>query len=344
MQGPILEMSADNNGFISCELDASGVNFKEKLQEVLIHLEPDQKIARKNLSLDIDNILGFGNFGDVIKGQINGNTAVVHVVSADDLDRPFQVKFLHELQNLLEFGYHTNILQFVGICKTHDWFFVVFDDIPTSLKEYLLSCRNELSMSTQRLSSLEEDQALKFVFEMTTAMEYLKHNKIVHKNLNSHNLRVKRQSSSLFSISISLFGPTLYLIAKDGSKTMIDDERWQAPEVMRFQKFSYASDVYSCALVIWEILCVGGTPYQTSSTSDLFAKIKKGIRPEKYAFISDDIYQLLLNCWQLDPSERFNFNDLVGQIKHFILSPHYYLNYSLDGPLPFYLPLLEGKT
>lgn len=63
IQGPILEV--DNNGFISC--DVGGVNFKEKLQEVLMHMEPNQNIARKNLALDIDTCLGIGCFGDVIK-------------------------------------------------------------------------------------------------------------------------------------------------------------------------------------------------------------------------------------------------------------------------------------
>ncbi len=46
LQGPILEV--DNNGFIS---DVGGINFKERLQEVLLSLDDDQKIIRKNLSL-----------------------------------------------------------------------------------------------------------------------------------------------------------------------------------------------------------------------------------------------------------------------------------------------------
>jgi serine/threonine protein kinase len=257
------------------------------------------------------------------------------------------MKFLRDLQNLLEFGYHSNILNFFGICKTHDWFFVVFEFPPENLKQFLLSHRyddNQNTDSVQGMTSLGEDQALKLVLELLTGMEYLKHNKIIHKNCNSHNIRVKRQSSSYTTLLITVFGPTLYSIAEDGSKAMVDDDRWFAPEVLRFQKFSHSSDVYSVALVIWEICCLGGTFFQNIPTNDLFVRIKKGIRPEKYEFISEDLYQLLLNSWELDPTERFEFNDLVGQIKHFLLSPQYYLNYSLNGHLPFHLPLLEIKT
>lgn len=339
LQGPILEV--DNNGFIS---DVSGINFKDKLQEVLLSLDDDQKVVRKNLSLDIDNILGIGSFGDVIKGQLNGSvSSQVHVVSADDMDPPIQIKFIRDLNNLLQFGFHKNMLSFMGICQTHDWFFVIFEDTPATLKQFLLSHRDDQNLANRRLTNFGEDQALKLMFELSETMEYLQYNKIVHKNINPHNVRIKRQNSA-FTIKLSIFGPTLYNIAEDCSKNMIDEERWFAPEVLRFQKFSHASDVYSLALILWEICCVGATVYGSIATSDLLARIKKGIRPEKFPFISEDLYQLLLNCWELEPNERCSFDDIVGQMKHLMLSPQYYLNYNLDGPLPYYLPLLEVKN
>lgn len=338
LQGPILEV--DNNGFIS---DVSGINFKEKLQEVLLSLDDDQKIIRKNLSLDIDNIIGIGSFGDVIKGQVNGNSPCqVHVVSADDMDPPIQMKFIRDLNNLLQFGFHKNMLSFLGICQTHDWFFVVFEDTPATLKQFLLAQRDDQNLSNRRLTNFGEDLALKLMFELSETMEYLQYNKIVHKNLNSHNVRVKRQNSA-YTIKVSIFGPTLYNISEHGSKAMIEEDRWFAPEVLRYQKFSHASDVYSLALILWEICCVGATVYGSLATSDLLTRIKKGIRPEKYPFISEDLYQLFLNCWELEPNERCDFSDMVGQMKHLQLSPQYYLNYALDGPLPYYLPLLEVK-
>ena len=339
LQGPILEV--DNNGFIA---DVSGINFKEKLQEVLLSLDDDQKIVRKNLSLDIDNILGIGSFGDVIKGQMNGSVPCqVHVVSADDMDPPIQMKFIRDLNCLLQFGFHKNMLNFLGICQTHDWFFVVFEDTPATLKQFLVAQRDDQNLASRRLTNFAEEQALKLMFELSETMEYLQYNKIVHKNLNCHNVRIKRQNSA-YTIKVSMFGPTLYNVSEDGTKSMIDEDRWFAPEVIRFQKYSHSSDVYSLALILWEICCVGGTIYGSLATSDLLTRIKKGIRPEKYPFISEDLYQLFLNCWELEPNERCDFNDIVGQMKHLMLSPHYYLNYTLDGPLPYYLPLLEVKN
>lgn len=339
LQGPILEV--DNNGFIS---DMSGVNFKEKLQETLLSLDDDQKILRKNLSLDIDNILAIGDFGDVIKGQLHGTAPTqVHVVSADDMDPPVQIKFIRDMNNLLQFGFHKNMLSFLGICQTHDWFFVVFEDTPATLKQFLIAQRDDQNLNNRRLTNFSEELAVKFMLELSETMEYLKYNKIVHKNLNSHHVRVKRQNST-FTIKLTFFGPTFYIINEDGTKSLVDDDRWFAPEVMRFQKFSHQSDVYSLGLVMWEICCVGGTVYGSIPSSDLLPRVKKGFRPEKYQFISEDLYQLMLNCWEIDPQERCDFTDIVGQMKHLQLSPQYYLNYALEGPLPYYLPLIEIKT
>lgn len=84
LQGPILEV--DNNGFIS---DNAGVNFKEQLQQVLYGLDNDQKIIRRNLSLDIDSIIGMGHFGDVIQGTLSGSETLscqVHVVSPGEIN------------------------------------------------------------------------------------------------------------------------------------------------------------------------------------------------------------------------------------------------------------------
>lgn len=208
-----------------------------------------------------------------------------------------------------------------------------------------MSHRDDQSLSHTKLTRLSEEQALRLMFEFSETVDYMAQNKIVHKNLNSHNVRIKLRQSSAPVLQVTYFGPTLYNISEEGVKSLVDDERWFAPEVMRFQKYSHASDVYSTALVMWEIATVGATVYGSIATSELFARIKKGFRPER-SFLSEDLYGLLWNCWELEPNERCNVSDLVGQLKHFLQIPHYYLNYSTEASssLPYYLPLLEIKN
>lgn len=181
------------------------------------------------------------------------------------------------------------------------------------------------------------------MYELCETLEYLQYNKILHKNLSTHTVRIKRQNSA-YTIKLSTFGPTLYSTNEDGTKSMIDEERWHAPEVMRFQKYSHASDVFSFGLVLWEMSCLGGTAYGSITTSELFNRVKKGMRPDKYPFISEDLYQLMLNCWELDPNERCEISYASGHLKQMQMQPHYFLNFNYDGQLPYYLPLLEIKN
>lgn len=80
MQGPILEV--DNNGYIA-DSAGGGINFNEQLQQILYNMDDDQKIVRRNLSLDIENILGIGNFGDIIQGKLSSEnlSCQIHVIS-----------------------------------------------------------------------------------------------------------------------------------------------------------------------------------------------------------------------------------------------------------------------
>lgn len=87
----------------------------------------------------------------------------------------------------------------------------------------------------------------------------------------------------------------------------------------------------------------GGTLYANIGVADLAARIKTGARPDQPPFIYDDIYQLMLNCWQLEPSDRLTFPDLVFALRQLLTAPEHVLSYDRrDGiQMPFYLPLME---
>lgn len=208
----------------------------------------------------------------------------------------------------------------------------------------MLRSRAEVTSRSSRLTTLSEEFILRAIYDLAEVMEYLTFNKINHKNLNSYNVRVTRQST----LKLSVFGPTLYCnIDEDNLNKQVEDERWYAPESLKFQNFLYKSDVWSFGIVAWEILNLGGTPFGSVPTIDLLSRIKKGLRPEQTPVIFDDLYQLLLNCWEADHSERPTFSEILMTIKQLQISPNYVLNYNnenYDVKLPFFMPLLELKN
>lgn len=259
------------------------------------------------------------------------------------MEKPSQVQFLRDLNHLLQFGFHKNMMSFLGVCQTNDWLYIIFEDVALTVKQFMLNSRCEPNSGHKRLTKLSEEFVLRMLFELGDVMEYMTYNKIVHRNLNSYTVRVTRQNN----LKVSIFGPTLYSNLGDENPTQVDDERYFAPEVLKFQNFSFKSMVYSWALVAWEICCLGSTCYGNVPTSDLLPRIKKGFRPEQPSFIYDDLYQLFLNSWEIDANERPSFTDINVTIKQLQTSPNYALNYNNQMSninLPHYLPLLEIKN
>ncbi|GBP04311.1 Putative tyrosine-protein kinase Wsck [Eumeta japonica] len=99
---------------------------------------------------------------------------------------------------------------------------------------------------------------------------------------------------------------------------------------------------------------LGATPYaQINNSNKVLDALKSGSRPAQPAFVYEDLYQMLLNCWTLEPSERITFEDITLNVRQLMTSPRHALNF--DSPneyaktdvlnaLPFYLPMLEMEN
>lgn len=56
-------------------VDAAGpVNFNDSIKILIGRLTEEKQLIRKNLTLDIDNIIGNGKYGEVIYGNLKKNT------------------------------------------------------------------------------------------------------------------------------------------------------------------------------------------------------------------------------------------------------------------------------
>ena len=53
--------------------------------------------------------------------------------------------------------------------------------------------------------------------------------------------------------------------------------KWMSPEALFDRKFSTKSDVWSFAILAWEIMTYGGIPYPSISAENLFDYLNKGI-------------------------------------------------------------------
>lgn len=96
--------------------------------------------------------------------------------------------------------------------------------------------------------------------------------------------------------------------------------QWLAYEVLKDQEASAKSNVWSYAVLVWEVFQLGfGYPYDIINfrVSDLRTRLENGDRPKKPRICPADLYKLMLECWELIPEIRPGFDVIIGRLENF---------------------------
>ncbi|CAL8112583.1 unnamed protein product [Orchesella dallaii] len=139
-------------------------------------------------------------------------------------------------------------------------------------------------------------------------MEYLSMKKVIHGDLSARNILL----SSELNAKISDFGLSKKMYqyshcSKNGTEPL--PWRWLALESLKNLQFSTASDVWSYAILLWEIFTLGEQPYPgvSSLTNNFILNLEQGLRPTLPPFSTSDIYNMMSSCWDEDPTRRPSF-------------------------------------
>lgn len=75
-----------------------------------------------------------------------------------------------------------------------------------------------------------------------------------------------------------------------------------------------ASDVWSLGVVLSEVFSQGETPYPDLTEEQTVARIKLGYRMPKPLDCPAEVYDIMLTCWRMDPTERPTMQELCAQL------------------------------
>ncbi|GES84191.1 kinase-like domain-containing protein [Rhizophagus clarus] len=83
-----------------------------------------------------------------------------------------------------------------------------------------------------------------------------------------------------------------------------------APEVINGKEYTYASDIYSIGMLMWEIS--SGRPPFSNFENDYFlvTRIFNGMRPNIIPNTPSGYKEIMIQCWDADPLKRPNINIL----------------------------------
>ncbi|XP_065910248.1 tyrosine-protein kinase Mer-like isoform X3 [Dysidea avara] len=269
--------------------------------------------------------LGEGEFGSVFKGewQYTNSAGVkiaeevaVKTLKGDYTSAKSLKTFLHESAIMKNFK-HPNVLSVFGVClETSDGVpFIVLPYMPNGdLRNYLKSRRRDESNVEQFPIDIGQNRLVDICYKIACGMSYLAKKRIVHRDLAARNCMVDKS----LQIKVADFGlardvyMSEYYRHQNATKLPV---KWMAPEALNDRKSDEKTDVWSYGVTCWEVFSLGRSPYPTVGNNEILQHIEAGNRLQMPALCSEEMYLLMLKCWDKDGYRRVCFEDIVLELK-----------------------------
>jgi serine/threonine protein kinase len=295
-------------------------------------LPMDVKMWTMNFQdLKIDKQIGEGSFGRVYFAWWNETPVAVKMltgpVPVDDEEADATTSMSSPLMDglakessLMASLRHPNVVGFLGVCLGP----------PCIVTEYcsrgsLTDVLRGGKSSAAKANMLDWTKRLNMSLDAAKGMLYLhaRAPPIIHRDLKSPNLLVDKH----WRVKVSDFN--LSKLMDEGSvmsSMAATNPRWLAPEILTGNNATFASDVYSFAIVMWEML-TWDLPWGITNPWQVVTVVTEGGRlevtdrsalpgPDTMQFEELDKYVALMRkCWAHNPDDRPSFQEIIAELR-----------------------------
>ncbi|XP_071965773.1 tyrosine-protein kinase Fyn-like [Antedon mediterranea] len=248
-------------------------------------------------SLQLEKVLGAGQFGEVWKGRWNGKTPVAIKTLKPGTMSP--AAFLEEA-NIMKNCKHENLVQLYAICSDKEPIYIVTELMANgSLLEYL----KDGDGRNLKLVDLVDMSA-----QIAHGMAYLETRNYVHRDLAARNVLVgENRVCKVADFGLARMIEDDEYTARQGAKFPI---KWTAPEAAMFGRFTIKSDVWSFGILLTELITHGRIPYPGMMNMEVLEQVDRGYRMPKPSNCPDSLFDLMMKCWNKEPQSRPTFEFL----------------------------------
>mmetsp|Transcript_142495 Transcript_142495/g.355164 ORF Transcript_142495/g.355164 Transcript_142495/m.355164 type:complete len:305 (+) Transcript_142495:57-971(+) len=264
--------------------------------------------------LEIIRKIGEGTTAVVYLGKLLGVTVAVKEIGAlsDETDLATIQAVQRELRVLTNVS-HPNIVRFVGL---------VTETFP--LRLVLEYCAGgslfELLHNSWQIA-ISWPQRLKILVGSASAEEYL-HSfdpPIIHRDLKSLNLMLLHPVKDEYAtphIKLADFG--FARIEERAMTQGVGTKHWMAPEVLKGTEYTTKADVFSFAMVAFEV-AFRHVPFERLDAHQVARQTVAGIRPDFEEVAADEapagILDIIRECWHQEPERRPSFQEVRQKIE-----------------------------
>ncbi|XP_074272538.1 serine/threonine-protein kinase STY46-like isoform X1 [Silene latifolia] len=255
--------------------------------------------------LKIGEKIASGSCGDLYRGLYLGQDVAIKFLKSEHLSEGSEDEFAQEV-DILRQVQHENVVRFIGACTKSPNLCIVTEYMPGgSLYNYLHRNRKNLQLS----------ELLKFATDVSKGMEYLHHSNIIHRDLKTANLLM----DTLQTVKVADFGVARFLHQEGVMTAETGTYRWMAPEVINHQPYDQKADVFSFAIVLWE-LATAKVPYENMTPLQAALGVRQGLRPELPENTHPRLLNLMKRCWDTVPANRPSFSVIRVELEELQLS------------------------
>ncbi|EXX75483.1 Cmk2p [Rhizophagus irregularis DAOM 197198w] len=193
------------------------------------------------------------------------------------------------------------VVQCYGITKnpSDGNYMLVMQHMDINLREYLQQNHNKLIWK----------ERIQIIHIITFALFSVHQENAIHRDLHSGNI-LFATISQIFEISdFGFCGP-----ADKPLNSIYGNLPYIAPEVICGKQTTFASDIYSIGMLMWEISS-GQSPFiNFENDCELALKIINGMRPKIVLGTPLEYKELMEQCWDADPTKRPDIDTLDDKI------------------------------
>ena len=206
---------------------------------------------------------------------------------------------------------HLNVVGLLAICTKDSPECVLLDGgMPGDLLSHIQDMKK--GIAPHIATEAETKELLRIAGEIGIGMAYLAAERFIHKDLALRNCIIG--FDGVVKIAHFGLGPLIYPEAYYRVNNTDLPIRWMSPEAITSASFTTMSDIWSYGVTIWELFSYGTLPFDSKNDDQVIDFVLSEGKLTKPIKCPNNVFEIVLTCWDNDPKSRPSFFDLHENI------------------------------
>lgn len=273
-------------------------------------IELHREIPRSDL--EIGAKIGDGNAGSVYRAKWRGPGSTTFGGATSDgkgIDVAVKLFSKGSVQNSQDFMRELSLLSLIQ----HPLIVNCYGGSTRQGDEYIVEELMEASVYDllhDKKFVMDEEMRLDFAISTARCMNFLHNCGVIHRDLKSLNLLVSKN----YQVKVCDFGLSRVIDSKNQMTSNIGTVSWVAPELFAKKLYTEKADVYSYAIILWELV-TRQMPFGDIEAFSVPLMVSRGERPDLSKDIPIEWRKLIKACWHQKPTSRPAFKKILVKLR-----------------------------